>query len=195
LEHHVNLNGKSQQEWCYDNNFTNVVNASFYLIDRHKFIPLSPYSSYEGNTGNKTKKRWWALDISDSGELNLKPPGSSLNYQSGFVLSVYPVMIYNGVDIEMNTPRRRGSKKFLRRNCPRTLIGKTKEGKVFICVTYGSISTVRKFVKSNVKNVEWLANLDGGSSTFISIDKKQLVKTKRKVPSVISFNYYKIDKV
>ena len=195
LEHRVNLNGKSQSEWVNEDNFINIVNASFYLIDRNKLIPLSPYASYEGKMGTKTKKRWWTIDISNEGELNLKPPGSSINYQSGFVLSICPVLVYNGIDIDYSRLRKYGSKKFIRRNCPRTLIGKTKDGKVFICVTYGSIQTVRKFVRSNVENVEWLANLDGGTSTFISIDKKHLVKTKREVPSILSFNYYKIDRL
>jgi hypothetical protein len=193
IEHHVNLNGKSQKEWINENKFSNIVNASFYYVAKRKSIPLSPYASYEGLVGVKRQRQWWTVGVSDSGYLQLKPPGNYLNYQSGFLLSICPPLVYDGIDIPSSKLYKCGSKPFIMRNCPRTLIGRTKAGETFICVTYGSIQKVRKFIRTNIKDVDWLANLDGGTSTFMTIDKKHLIKTKRAVPSIINFTFYKID--
>jgi hypothetical protein len=66
---------------------------------------------------------------------------------------------------------------------------------MFIFVGTGTLMKVRNMIRQNVSSIKWLANLDGGSSSFLSVNKKVLIKNKTKVPSVISFKILKVEKL
>lgn len=185
------MKARSQKDWAVKYKNTNMVNGAFFLKNNR---PIPPYISSVGNVYLKNKKYWWAVGKTNSGEYVLLSPEQVPFYINDFMVSVCPPLIYNGEDISTAVLRKYGSKKFLDRACPRTLIGKTTFGRTFICSTVGSLYYVRKTLKERIPNIEWLANLDGGSSSFLTINGDLIVNNKRKIPSVLTFEYYQLDK-
>lgn len=190
MEHQINYASSTQDNWLRMSVYRSFVNGAFFF---KSFKPLPPYMSSNGRLSWKNNSRWWAINRIDNYSYELEKPGSVLDYSSNFVISVCPPIIYNGDDIDIKTLRKYGSNSFLNRICNRTMIGKTFDGEIFICNSRGSVYFIRNYLKSKINNIKWLANLDGGSSSFLTVDGKRLVRTNRSVPSIISFNYSKIE--
>jgi hypothetical protein len=75
----------------------------------------------------------------------------------------------------------------------RTLLGKTCDNKLFIFSGTGSLFAIRKKLKEKISNIDWLINLDGGGSVFSSLYGLPLIRSQRKIPSILSYNVYKLE--
>lgn len=190
MEHQISSVPYTQSEWKRAVMYDSYVNGAFFYSS---FKPLPPYISFDGSVALKNNSRWWSITRLYNNEYELMIPGSDINYHNNFVISVCPPIIHNGSDIDAKILRKYGSFSFLNRICNRTMIGKTFDGEIFICSSRGSVYFIRNYLKSKISNIKWLANLDGGSSSFLTVDGKRLVKTNRSVPSIVSFNYSKIE--
>ena len=191
MEHHVDFTPKTQVQWGFYFKNSNIINGAFFLPSNK---PISPYYSINGIVSIKNNRKWWAVDQSNECGFELKSPDENISIHKQFVISVCPPLIHNGNDVSRRVLNNYGSSTFLKRNCSRTLIGKTYDGNVFISVITGNLYTVRDKLRQIVPNIKWLANLDGGSSSFLTIDGIRLVCNKTKVPSIILFEYNRIYK-
>jgi hypothetical protein len=202
LKHHYEKKANTHQQWINKLNFEGLTNASFFKGDRSL---ITPFSSETQSNFRQSSRGWWFVDYEHDTNLKptlsfnkngyeLKEPTAVVNNASTFTLSVCPPLIWNGEDIPKKYILQMGGKKFAYRNCKRTIIGKTTSGFMFIFVGTGTLMKVRNMIRQNVSSIKWLANLDGGSSSFLSVNKKVLIKNKTKVPSVISFKILKVEK-
>jgi len=197
LKHHYEKKAKTHQQWINELNFEGLINGSFFKGDRSLILP---FASETQSNFTQSKRGWWFVEYQRAESFNkngyeLKEPNAVINNTSTFTLSVCPPLIWNGEDMPKKRITQMGGKKFTYRNCKRTVIGKTNSGFMFIFVGTGTLIKVRELIKNSVADIKWLANLDGGSSSFLSINKKILIKNKTKIPSVISFEILRLEKL
>lgn len=199
LEHHYDKSAKTQAEWCSTYNIFSFVNGSFFHSN-NTIIP--PFATKTSKSISSNTKKWWYIQRTESmvygyGSLlykqcySLHPPSVKPTQLSSFIVSVCPPLIHNEADISKNAIYKIGGKKFSKRQCRRTMIGKTNTGVMFIVVSSGSLLNVRKRIRNRIKNIQWLANLDGGSSTFATAFGNYVIRHKRKIPSIISYSIHK----
>jgi exopolysaccharide biosynthesis protein len=189
LVHHYEKPGKYCKEWTSTFKQLGVINASFFRGNRSL---ISPYASQTVSKYTTNKHEWWYINYSHD-IFEVKSHGTPIDLTSKFIVSVCPPLIVNGVDMSKSFITAMGGRKFAYRNCRRTMIGTTSSGSIFIVVGAGNLFTLRKLLRNKIKNILWLANLDGGSSTFLSVNNKSIVKNKTKIPSVISFEIIKME--
>lgn len=199
LEHHYDKSAKTQNQWCIEYNIVSFVNGSFFY-GNNTLIP--PFATKKLKSIHKNTKKWWYIQRIEYMSYNhgfirsmytyeLNPPTKAPSELSSFIISTCPPLIYDKTDISKNILYSIGGKKFTLRKCRRTLIGKTGNGFMFIVVGSGSLLGIRKRIRNKIKDIQWLANLDGGSSTFATVFGNCIVKNKRKIPSIISCNIEK----
>lgn len=189
LVHHYEKPGKYCREWGSTFSNSSVVNASFFRGDR---TLISPYASETISKYTISKHKWWYINLNKN-IFEVKSHEAQLDVTSKFIVSVCPALIVNTVDMSKSFITSMGGSKFAYRNCRRTMIGTTTTGSIFIVVGSGNLFTLRKLLRNKINNILWLANLDGGSSTFLSVNNKSIVKNKTKIPSVISFEIIKME--
>lgn len=196
LKHHYEEKPRTQEIWSKEIPEKGIVNASFFKSNG-TLIP--PFSSETNYSFKMNKRNWWYIDCElrynifcpwepPTSIYVLKSSNEAINLQSKFILSVCPPLIHNSFDISNSAIVDMGGRVFAYRNCRRTLIGKTKDGRMFIIIGTGNLFSIRENIKSKIDDIEWLANLDGGSSTFLTLYGNHIVKNKTKVPSVVSFD-------
>lgn len=201
LRHHYDGLSKTQKEWRSTISHEGIVNASFFTGNRK---PIPPYSSETHTYPIYKKIKWWFIESVDTLGLTpsfsltfpkfyLKSPTDVQYLDTKFKVSVCPPLIVDGIDVDKKSIYGIGGRRFAHRNCRRTIIGKTRTGLMFIFVGNGNLFTVRSKLKKKIIDIEWLANLDGGSSSFLTLNSNFIIKNKTKIPSVISYSIYSVE--
>jgi hypothetical protein len=160
-----------------------VVEIETWKLRGHKnFINLSFWGSkgpvgslYVNSVNHGNGKKTWPV-ISLNPFLGEYKGGEILNGFSGS-----NVLVRNGSTVKQ------GRSFFSRRNCPRTGVGVTKDGKLIIIVT--TSATLSKFAKRfQQEGAIFAINVDGGSSTMFIENGESLWNSKRSaVPVILSW--------
>lgn len=187
IKHIIDTRGVYQSEWLNDSNYHSAVNGTFF---HSTFTPIVPYSSYQFIYTNYKSSKWWYIEKINTQYL-LRSPYTEPNLSSDFTLAGCPPLILDNNIVSLKDIYKLCSKKFIKKICRRTLFGVTDSGSVFIMVTTGNLIQIPKKIKYLIPNVKWMINLDGGNSTFLTLNGKMIVKTKRKIPSIITFDLAK----
>lgn len=150
-----------------------LVNLSFFTY-RHLIGP------YKDNTQIYLKnRRHWPTLFLDSSKAFICEYGSKMPDTYRYAASGYPLLMQNAVKCKL----KRSS--FIKRKCPRTIIGIHKNGQLFILITTGDLLHIQtKLVSLGCKDA---INFDGGSSTFLytGASFKFTSKRKRRYPSIL----------
>lgn len=187
VKHVINTSGVRQIDWASDSAHNSFVNGTFF---HSNFTPIIPYSSHGFIYSDYRSSKWWYIERINN-QYFLNSPSISANILSDFTLAGCPPLILDNNIVSLKTIYKLCSKKFIKKLCRRTLFGITDSGAVFIIITSGNLIQLPKKIKNLIPNVKWLINLDGGSSTFLTLNKKIIVKNKRKIPSIITFDLIK----
>lgn len=195
INHVFNPSANTQLEWNKKFPNTDMINGSFFKSNS-KIIP--PYATKDFRKLPSKKTKWWYVEYDNTIVIDstyrieqvgmtLKSPKDIPDTNTIFRIAVCPPLIVNSNDIDKQIIYKTCGKKFSLRNCRRTLIGRTSTGENFIFVGNGNLFKLRKLIRSKINNVEWLANLDGGSSSFLTVNNEMIIKNKTKIPSVLMF--------
>lgn len=173
--------GLKRPSWfseTYD--ISNFVNLSFFT--GKTFIP--PYRDSIQSVMNNRKG--WPVFTIDTNNFPCIYRSDSFkeitNDDLKFVASGYPILLENGNKVEIKNTY------FSKRKCARTAIGIHPNGSIIVYVS--TASTLK-----DVQNFFWsigcvdAINFDGGSSTFLIVDGKQIYSSKKghSYPNVLSW--------
>jgi hypothetical protein len=188
VNHHYANPPKTQEEWSNIIDTDGLSNASFF---KYNFTLIPPYSTIDTLYNSSNPKKWNFVAKDYSGNYILS--NSTVYYNTNFIISGCPVLMQDGIDASNNDIYKCTNKKFVKTPYRRTLLGKTCDNKLFIFSGTGSLFAIRKKLKEKISNIDWLINLDGGGSVFSSLHGLPLIRSQRKIPSILSYNVYKLE--
>lgn len=147
----------------------NFVNLSFF---DHK-QPVG-YVFINGRAFGRSRKTWPLFCIKPT----CGPLEKCVVVKEGFSGSHELVVDYKQVQIKTT--------RFSRRRCPRTCIGVNSDGSLVVFITSSmNLNDAAKRMKQ--LGCYYAVNADGGSSTMLTVGKKSLFGTSRKVPVILSW--------